>query len=79
MRDLDAGLKKKKRAYWSSPLLASNRLITLSSKGEAVALNAKTGAVERRVRLGADALIGPIAVNGVIYVVTDSAQLVAIR
>jgi outer membrane protein assembly factor BamB len=79
IRDLNAGANKKRRAYWSSPLLASNRLITLSSKGEAVALNAKTGAVERRVRLGADALIGPIAVNGDIYVVTDSAQLVAIR
>ena len=79
IRDLNDGLAKKKRAYWSSPLLASNRLITLSSKGEAVALNAKTGAVERRVHLGSDVLIGPIAVNGMIYVVTDSAQLIAIR
>jgi len=79
IRDLNEGAKKKKRAYWSSPLLASNRLISLSSKGDAVALNAKTGAVDRRIHLGADALIGPIAVNGVIYVVTDTAQLVAIR
>jgi outer membrane protein assembly factor BamB len=72
-------LKKKKIAYWSSPVMASNRLITVSSKGEAVAINAKTGVVERRLRLGADVLIGPIAVNGLIYVVTDSAQLVAIH
>ena len=79
IRDLNAGLKKKKIAYWSSPVMASNRLITFSSKGEAVAINAKTGVVERRLRLGSDVLIGPIAVNGLIYVVTDSAQLVAIR
>jgi outer membrane protein assembly factor BamB len=79
IRDLNEGVKKKKRAYWSSPLLASSRLITLSSKGDAVALDAKTGAVARRIHLGADALIGPIAVNGMIYVVTDTAQLVAIR
>jgi outer membrane protein assembly factor BamB len=79
IRDLNEGAKKKKRAYWSSPLLASSRLITLSSKGDAVALDAKTGAVAKRIHLGADALIGPIAVNGMIYVVTDTAQLVAIR
>ena len=79
IRDLNEGAKKKKRAYWSSPLLASSRLITLSSKGDAVALDAKTGAVVQRMHLGADALIGPIAVNGMIYVVTDTAQLVAMR
>lgn len=79
IRDLNEGAKKKNRAYWSSPLLAGNRLISLSSKGEAVALNAKTGVVLRHMHLGADALIGPIAVDGMIYAVTDSAQLVAIR
>ncbi len=79
IRDLNEGLKKKRRAYWSSPLLASNRLVTVSSRGEAVALDPKTGAVQRRLRLGDDSLIGPIAVNGTIYVVTEAAQLIAIR
>lgn len=79
IRDLNEGLKPKKRSYWSSPVLASNRLITISSKGEAIAINAKTGAIEHRLRLGADVLIGPIAVNGMIYVATDTAQLLAIR
>ncbi|HEY7851776.1 MAG TPA: PQQ-binding-like beta-propeller repeat protein [Caulobacteraceae bacterium] len=79
IRDLNAGLKKKQRAYWSTPILASNRLITVSSKGEAVAIDPKTGVVQRRLKLGADALIGPIAVNGTLYVVTETAQLIAIR
>jgi len=79
IRDLNAGLKKKKRAYWSSPLMASSRLITVSSKGEAVAINPKTGVVERRLRLGSDALIGPIAVGGTIYVASETAQLIALR
>ena len=79
IKDLNAGRKKKQRAVWSSPVLASGRLIIVSSKGEAVALNAKTGAVERTLRLGNDALIGPIAVGGTVYVVTEAAQLVAIR
>lgn len=78
--DLNAGLKKKKRRdFWSTPILADNRLITVSSRGQAVALDPKTGKIAKRLNLGADALIGPIAVNGTIYVVTESAQLIAIR
>ena len=79
IRDLNAGLKKKKRSYWSSPLLASNRLITLSSKGVALALNPKTGATLATLHLGSDALLGPMAVGGMIYAVTEGGQLVAIR
>ncbi len=43
------------------------------------ALNAKTGAVEKSMQLGQPVLIGPIAMNGTIYVVTDEAQLIALR
>ncbi|MBV9996287.1 MAG: PQQ-binding-like beta-propeller repeat protein [Caulobacteraceae bacterium] len=67
------------RVVWSSPILASGRLITVSSAGEAVALDPKTGAVQRRLKLGDDALIGPIAANGTIYVATQKADLIAIR
>ncbi len=72
-------MKKKRRAYWSSPILASNRLISISSHGEAVALNPKTGATLKSLRLGSGGLIGPIAAGGMIYVVTEAAQLIAIR
>ena len=73
---------KKKRVIkpiWSSPLLASNRLILASNTGELVALNAKTGAVEKSISLGGPVLLAPIAVNGTIYVATDEAQLIALR
>ena len=81
IRDLNAGLKKKKkqRTYWSSPIMASNRLITVSNHGDAVALNPKTGVVEKRLKLGEDTLLGPIAVGGMIYVATEAAQLIAIK
>ncbi len=79
IHDLNAGRKKKLRAVWSSPLLAGGHLVTVSSKGEAVALDPKNGAVLRSLKIGEDALIGPIAVNGTIYVVTQAAQLIAIR
>jgi outer membrane protein assembly factor BamB len=70
---------KRVRAVWSSPILASNRLITVSDKGEAVAINPKTGEIEQRLKLGEDALIGPIAAGGMVYVATQTAGLIAIR
>lgn len=79
IRDLNEGLKKKKRALWSSPLLAGGRLIVLSSHGAALALNPKTGATLSTLHLGSDALVGPIAVGGMVYAVTEGGQLVAIR
>jgi outer membrane protein assembly factor BamB len=71
--------RKKGRPLWSSPLLADDRLILGSSTGQLVALNAKTGVVERQVNLGAPVLIGPIAVGDTIYVAADNAQLIALR
>jgi outer membrane protein assembly factor BamB len=73
------GGKKATKPIWSSPLLANNRLILVGQTGELVALNAKTGAEERRLKLGSPALIGPIAAGNTIYVATDSAQLIALR
>ena len=64
---------------WSSPILASGKLITASDAGELVAINAKTGVVEKSVQLGEPVLIGPIALNGTIYIVTDEAKLIALR
>ena len=75
--------QKKKRAkkprLWSTPILANGRLITVSSEGEAVALNAKTGAKEKTLKIGSPVLLNPIAVGDMIYLVTDDAELVAIR
>lgn len=75
--------QKKKRAkkpiLWSTPILANGRLITVSSTGEAVALNAKTGAKEKTLKIGSPVLLNPIAVGNMIYLVTDDAELVAIR
>lgn len=71
--------KKEARLYWSSPVLASNRLIVATNTGMAVALNPKTGALIGAIKLGSDDLIGPIAVDDMVYFVTDKAELVALR
>lgn len=69
----------KTRPIWSSPLLASNRLVLVSSSGRLVALNAKTGAVDHTMQIGSPAMLAPIAAGGMIYVVTDEAELIALR
>ncbi len=71
--------KKVIKPIWSSPILVNSRLIVVGSGGQLIALNAKTGAQERRVELGSPALIAPIAAGDMIYVVTDDAQLIALR
>ncbi|MEY4256485.1 MAG: hypothetical protein RLZZ141_1712 [Pseudomonadota bacterium] len=77
--DMNKDRKKKQRAAWSGPVLASNRLIVVSSTGELVALNPKTGTVEKTVKLGTPALLSPIAVNDTLYLVGDKGVLLAIR
>jgi outer membrane protein assembly factor BamB len=77
--DLNRGKRKKDRAAWSGPILAGPNLVLVSSLGEAVGLNPKTGAVQRSLKLGSDALMNPIAVGDNLYVATEAAELIAIR
>ena len=92
MRNLNEGYKPRKtggflrigrraapKPLWSSPILANNRVIVAGSVGDLISVNAKTGAVERKVRLGSSVLMGPIAAGGTIYVVSDNGQLIALR
>ena len=78
--DLNAGIKKKKqRGVWSGPLLAGDKLIVVSTSGEARALNPHTGAMLRSLKLGSGAFLSPIAANGTVYVLSEAAELIAIR
>jgi outer membrane protein assembly factor BamB len=92
IRDLNEGFKPKRkgglfgiggrvavRPVWSSPILANDRLILGGSSGDVAVINAKTGEVQRRFDIGAPVLLSPIALGDTIYVVTDRAQLVALR
>ena len=67
------------RPLWTGPVLASDRLIVASSLGELVALNPKTGERLHTMDLGSAVLINPIAANGTLYIVTDEAELIALR
>ena len=73
------GSGRKFRAVYSSPILASNHLIVVNNRGAAIELDPKTGATLKTLRLGAPAFVSPIAAAGMVFVVTDTGELIAIR
>ena len=63
----------------AAPLIVDGAVVTGSNGGMLRIFDAKTGALQKTLKLGSDALIGPIAVGGMIYVASDGAELIAIR
>jgi outer membrane protein assembly factor BamB len=64
---------------WSGPLLVSDRLILVSSGGKAISLSPYTGEMLGRVDIPDGTYIPPVVANGTLYLLTNSAQLVAMR
>jgi len=64
---------------WSGPVLAGDRLIAVSSLGTAVSLSPYDGEVLGQLRLSQPTFVAPIVAAGTLYVVTDGAELLALR
>jgi outer membrane protein assembly factor BamB len=73
-------LKKKKGSLnWSGPILGGDRLIVVASNGEAMSFSPYTGAALGRVKLPDGTFLTPIIANETLYVLTDDADLIAMR
>ncbi len=64
---------------WAGPLLAGDRLLAVSSKGDIVSVSPYTGQILGRVKPGYPTSLPPIVANGTVYVLTDDARLLAYR
>lgn len=64
---------------WSGPVLASDRLLLVSSGGKILSVSPYTGKMLGETELPAGASIAPIVVNNTVYVLTDDADLVALK
>jgi outer membrane protein assembly factor BamB len=64
---------------WSGPILASDRLILVSNYGIAVAVSPYDGKILGQMELSDNASIPPVVAGGTIYILTDDAELVALR
>ncbi|HWE46771.1 MAG TPA: PQQ-binding-like beta-propeller repeat protein [Caulobacteraceae bacterium] len=64
---------------WTGPMLAGDRLIVTNAWGEAISVDAKSGKVLKTIRIGDPIFQAPIAYDGMLYLLTDKGDLVAIR
>jgi outer membrane protein assembly factor BamB len=71
--------KKKKRIAWAGPILVGERLMVMSSRGQGVTLSPYDGSIISEFKVGEDVFVSPIIANETVYVLTDSAKLIAFR
>jgi outer membrane protein assembly factor BamB len=64
---------------WSGPVLVSNRLVIVSSDGYAISISPYTGQLLGRIQIPDGTYISPVVANGTLYLLTNSAELVAMR
>jgi outer membrane protein assembly factor BamB len=64
---------------WTGPVLVSDRLIVVSSNGRAYSISPYTGALMGKTEIPDGAYIPPVIANGTLYLLTNAAQLIALR
>jgi outer membrane protein assembly factor BamB len=79
LRQFEQEEKKKKKISYSGPILASDRVLLVASTGDLLAFSPQTGEQTASLKLGATTFLEPIAAGGKLFVLTDKAQLIAIR
>ncbi|MGQ0663188.1 MAG: outer membrane protein assembly factor BamB family protein [Pseudomonadota bacterium] len=67
------------RIIWTGPVLVADRLLVVNSSGEALTLSPRTGEIESRSSLPGPVLVTPVVANRTVYVLTEDAELVALR
>jgi len=70
---------KRDPIVWTGPLLVSNFLVLVASDGKAMLLSPFTGQKLGETAIPDGTFIPPIVANGMMYVLTNEAQLVALR
>jgi outer membrane protein assembly factor BamB len=64
---------------WRGPVLVSDRLLLASSLGEMISVSPYTGQTLGRIEIPDGVFVAPIVANGTVYVLTDDAELIALR
>jgi len=71
--------RKRDPIVWTGPLLVSNFLVLVGSHGTATLLSPFNGQKLGETAMPDGTFISPIVANGMMYVLTNEAQLVALR
>jgi outer membrane protein assembly factor BamB len=71
--------KKKYPMRWAGPVLAGDRLIVVASTGEAISISPYTGKALGRTEFPDAIFLDPIVADDTLYVLTDEADLIALK
>jgi outer membrane protein assembly factor BamB len=71
--------KKKDPLVWTGPVLAGDRLIVVDSIGDAISLSPYTGAPLGKIEFPDGVFVTPSVADKTLYVITDEADLYALR
>jgi outer membrane protein assembly factor BamB len=71
--------KRENPMIWAGPVLGSDRLIVLSSAGDAISISPYTGEALGHEELSAGGYLSPVIADNSLYVLTDDANLTAYR
>jgi len=69
----------KEPIYWSGPVLVSDRLLVTGSEGHAVSISPYTGKILGQMELPSRTHLPPVVANQTVYILSDDAQLIALR
>jgi outer membrane protein assembly factor BamB len=64
---------------WSGPVLAGDRLVVVSSLGEAWSLSPYTGKPLGRIMIDAGSFLPPVVAGNTLYLLNDDSELMALR
>ena len=67
------------RIVWAGPALASDRLILVSSNGQALSVSPYSGAVLGKIELEESSALPPVFANASMYLLDDDGELSAYR
>jgi len=71
--------KRKERTVWTGPILAGNRLVVGSSRGDVKMLDPRSGEIIKEMSVKAPLFVPPVIANETVYLLTDEAKLVALK
>lgn len=70
---------RENRIVWTGPLLVSDKLVVVSSEGKVLSLSPQNGDTVSELNVGQQIFIEPIAAAGKVFILTDQANLIAIK
>ena len=70
---------KKDPITWFGPVLVSDRLVVAGTNQAALSVSPYTGKILGQQKLSGAAALGPVVVEGTVFIVCDNAKLIALR